>query len=74
MCFEEKNVLFDVVIIEKPSSKAKDEEMLEKIIFGPKTIVAKDKEHAKTLALLSPEFHIGDAIKSRVEVLVRPFA
>jgi hypothetical protein len=73
-CDKEKTVLFDIVIIEKPTKKQEEDGALEKILFGPKTIPARDKDHAKTLALLHSEFTAGDATKSRVEVIVRPFA
>lgn len=73
-CEERKTMLFDIVIIEKPTKKQEEDGALEKILFGPKTIPARDKDHAKTLALLHSEFTAGDATKSRVEVIVRPFA
>lgn len=67
-------MLFDVVIVEKPTKKAEEDGAVEKIIFGPKTISARDREHAKTLALLDQDFVAGDAARPRVEVIVRPFA
>lgn len=65
--------LFEVAIIEKPSLKEiEDDSSLEKLIFGPVAIIARNPESAGTAAIA--EHGIPDGIrKERIEVLVRPF-
>lgn len=63
--------LFEVAILERPSKKLMEEEgALEKLVFGPKTVVARDNQGAVVAAVLDSGLKI-DAEK--VEVLVRPF-
>lgn len=69
--------LFEYAIVEHPAKKDSEKGELERVIVEPTTIVAKDKEHAKTLALLelgkSQEDLTVSFDNKRVEVLVRPF-
>jgi hypothetical protein len=65
--------LFEVAIIEKPTKKDAEEGKGERLVFGPKAVVARDIQSAGIAAVMS-----GDAPKdvdmARAEVLVRPFA
>lgn len=62
--------LYEIVILEKPTEKAAKEGAVEKLIFGPKAIIAKDEQKAILHVLTNgcPKMNID-----RSEVLVRPF-
>lgn len=65
-------MLFEVAIIEKPTKKEAEEGAVERLVFGPKAVIARDAQSAGIAAILG-----GDAPKlemARAEVLVRPFA
>lgn len=66
--------LFEVAILEKPTKKEFEEQgAVEKLIYGPKAVVAKDAQSAGIAAVMGktdiPEFKM-----ERAQVLVRPFA
>lgn len=64
---------FDVLILERPTKKEAEEGVSERIVFGPKTIVARDEQSAGIAAVMDG----GTAVQvdaQRMEVLVRPFA
>ena len=63
--------LFEVAILEETTSDERNDGFLEKLVFGPKAIIAKDAEHAKIIAIME----LGDkkVNKARVKVLVRFF-
>lgn len=64
--------LFEVAILEKPTKKETEDGKGERLVFGPKAVVANDGQSAAIAAVLD-----GGDIKvdrSRMEVLVRPFA
>jgi hypothetical protein len=63
--------LYEVAIIEKPTKKELEEGVVEKLVFGPKAIVARDPQSAGIGAVMGEGLKI-DMNKS--EVLVRPFA
>lgn len=65
--------VFEVVIIEEPSKNAKDDGELEKLILGPVTVVAKDKESAGTVVAMENADKLKDVVKTRMKVLCRPF-
>ena len=65
-------MLFEVAILETPTKKEREEGKTEKLVFGPKPVVANDSQSAAIAAVLD-----GDKIevdRSRMQVLVRPFA
>ncbi len=65
-------MLYEVAILERPTKKEAEEGATEKLVFGPKAVVASDPQSAAITAVLD-----GDAPKvekSRMQVLVRPFA
>lgn len=64
--------LFEVIVLEHPSKAEAEAGELEKLIFGPKAVIAKNEKIAGVKALM------GEADKvpftDRSEVVVRPFA
>jgi hypothetical protein len=64
--------LFEVAILETPTKKDAEEGRGERLVFGPKAVVAKDGQSAAINAVLDGEKI--DADRSRMTVLVRPFA
>lgn len=66
--------LYEVVVLEKPTKKAAEEGALEKVMFGPTTIVAKDDKAAGLSAIMDNGPALAGADRSRLEVLIRPFA
>ena len=64
--------LFEVAIIEHPTKKEAEDGAADKLVFGPKAIVARDSQGAVVAALLGEEKPTVDMNKA--EVLVRPFA
>lgn len=66
-------MLYEVAILEKPTKKEVEESgAAEKLVFGPKAVVANDPQSAAIAAVLD-----GGEIKVdrlRMTVLVRPFA
>lgn len=65
--------LFEVAILERPTKKEIEEEgRSEKLVFGPKAVVASDEQSAAISAVMGGEMPQVD--KARMMVLVRPFA
>lgn len=68
-------MLFEVAILEKPTKKEIDEGgKTERLVFGPKAVVANDSQSAAIAAVL--DGNNGEKIdvdRSRMTVLVRPF-
>ena len=64
--------LFEVAILERPTPKQEEDGAQEKLVFGPKAVVANDPQSAAISAVLDGEKPKVD--RSRMEVLVRPFA
>ena len=62
--------LFEVAIIERPTPNDEDAGVPEKLIYGPKAVIAATKEGAIMAASTEAKL-TGD--QSRLEVLVRPF-
>jgi hypothetical protein len=65
--------LFEVAILEKPTKKEAEEGSSEKLVFGPKAVVARDQQSAAIAAVMGEEVP-KDIARERMEVLVRPFA
>lgn len=65
--------LFEVCIIEKPTRKAAEEGALEKLAVEPKLIIARDAQAAGFEAVFGAELD-AQFDRTRLEVLVRPFA
>lgn len=66
--------LFEVAIIEKPSKKDHEEGMRERLVFGPKFVIAKDPNAAALNAVLENTAEMAKVNRDRMEVLIRPFA
>ncbi len=65
-------MLFEVAILEQPTKKEAEEGACEKLVFGPKAVIAKDTQSAAIAAVLDGEKITVD--RTRMTVLVRPFA
>ena len=66
-------MLYEVALIEKPTSKEREEGKVEKLILPPTAVIAQDDKSAGVQAVMQNKDKIqGDL--SRIEVLVRPFA
>lgn len=63
--------LYEIAILEKPTKKQEEEGATEKLVFGPKAVVARDPQAA---AIGAVSGHNGEFDLNRIEVLVRPFA
>jgi hypothetical protein len=67
--------LFEVAIIEKPTKKEAEQGRTERLVFGPKAVVAKDPQSAGIVAVMGDDdINRPDTNFDRCEVLVRPFA
>lgn len=65
--------LFEVAIIQKRTKKEVEEGTgAEKLVFGPKAVIARDNQSAAIAAVTGPDAPTGLDM-SRAEVLVRPF-
>ena len=64
--------LFEVAILEQPTKKEAEEGSVEKLVFGPKAVIAKDTQSAAIAAVMDGEKITVD--RTRMTVLVRPFA
>ena len=67
--------LFEVAIIETPTKKEAEEGKTERLVFGPRAVIANDPQSAGIAAVL--DGNNGEKIevdRSRMKVLVRPFA
>jgi hypothetical protein len=65
--------LFEIAILQKPTKKEAEEGATEKLIFGPKSVIARDEQAAGFAALMGSEVP-RDLDMNRAEVLIRPFA
>jgi hypothetical protein len=65
--------LFEVAILENPTKKAAEDGTGQKLVMPPKAVIARDAQSAAINAVL--DGGIDPSIeRSRLEVLVRPFA
>lgn len=65
--------LFEVCIIETPTRKALEDGALEKMVVEPKLIIARDSQAAGFEAVFAAKID-ATVDRTRLEVLVRPFA
>lgn len=68
-------MLFEVAILENPTKKEAEEGKVERLVFGPKAVIANDSQSAGIAAVLDGSN--GEKIevdRARMQVLVRPFA
>lgn len=69
-------MLYEVAILETPTKKEMEDGKIERLVFGPKAVVANDGQSAAISAVLDGDEQ-GVKInvdRSRMKVLVRPFA
>lgn len=63
--------LFEVAILERPTKKEAEDGAIERLVFGPKAVVAADEQLAGIAAVKGE----AEGLElNRAEVLVRPFA
>jgi hypothetical protein len=65
--------LFEVAILQRPTKKEAEEGASEKLVFGPKCVVARDDQSAAIEAVMDGEVP-KNIERARMEVLIRPFA
>lgn len=65
--------VFEIVIIEKPTKKQHEDGAIERLILGPKAVVAKDQQAAAIGAVMGSDMP-KDLDLTRVDVLIRPFS
>lgn len=63
--------LFEVAILERPTKKEAEEGAEERLVFGPKAIIANDAQSAAIAAVMGESVKVE---KARMVVLTRPFA
>ena len=67
--------LFEVAILETPTKKEiEDGTGNEKLVFGPRFVVARDGQSAAMKAVLENPTDVATVNKERMAILVRPFA
>lgn len=67
--------LFEIAILEVPTKKElEDGTAQEKLVFGPKHVIAKDAHSAAFKAVLDNPDALKDVNRERMQVLTRPFA
>jgi len=67
--------LFEVAIVEIPTKKEVEEGTgEERLVFGPKPIVAMDAQSAALKAVMDAPEDAAKINRARMQVLVRPFA
>ena len=65
--------LFEVAILETPTKKEIEEDgVQEKLVFGPSAVIARDAQSAGIVAIMDNKDI--DVDKTKMQVLVRPFA
>ena len=65
--------LFEIAITQKPTKKESEDGSTEKLMFGPKAVVAKDQQSAVIDLAMSGELP-KDLDRARMEIHCRPFA
>jgi hypothetical protein len=65
--------LFEVAILENPTKKAAEDGTGQKLVMAPKAVIARDAQSAAINAVLDGGID-ASVERSRLEVLVRPFA
>ena len=66
-------MLYEVALVQRPTSKELEDGKSEILILPPTPVIAKDDKSAGVIAVMQNKDKI-DGDLSRVEVLVRPFA
>jgi len=77
-------MLFEIAILEAPTKKEAEEGKTERLVFGPRAVVANDSQSAAIAAVLDatngehnpsapPAQDLAKIDRARMKVLVRPF-
>jgi len=64
--------LYEVVILEKPTKKEEEDGKSERLVLGPKAVIAKDPQSAAIECVLDNNEKI-EIDRTRMVVLTRPF-
>lgn len=67
-------MLYEVAILELPMKNKEGNWEPEKLVLKPTTVIAKDSQGAAIEAVLANTDALKDTDRSRMSVLVRPFA
>lgn len=68
-------MLFEIAILELPTKEETEKGSgVEKLVFGPVHVVAKDSQSAAIKAVMSNSDKMSGVNQERMQVLVRPFA
>lgn len=68
-------MLFEVAILETLTKKEQEDGKAERLVFGPKAVVANDGQSAAIAAVLDGDNGTKIEVdRARMKVLVRPFA
>lgn len=68
-------MLYEVAILETPTKNEREDGKAERLVFGPVPVVAKDEQAAAIAAVLDSSASAAIVVdRSRMQVLVRPFA
>jgi hypothetical protein len=65
--------LFEVAILETPTKKDAEEGKTERLVFGPKAVVARDNQSAAIAAVMDGGMD-STVDRTRMNVIVRPFS
>ena len=66
--------LFEVAILEKAEKREGKDDKPERLVFGPKAVIANDPQSAGIVAVMGEDLKDTMIDMTRAEVLVRPFA
>ena len=66
--------LYEVAILEQPTDKERETGKSERLVLGPKAVVANDPQGAAISAVLDNTTEMHGIDRQRMQVLVRPFA
>jgi hypothetical protein len=65
--------LFEVAILRRPTKKEHEDGAGEELLYGPKAMLAKDKETAGLMVMRSKDVP-EDLDLNRADLIIRPFA
>jgi hypothetical protein len=67
-------MLFEIAVLEHPKKdKDGESDQLEKLVFGPKFVIAEDDQTAVMAVVMDHPEEFKKINKKRMEVLIRPF-
>lgn len=66
--------MFEVAILESNKMHKGEVEKPEKLLYGPKAVLAKDDKVAAMKTIMENAAALAEADSDRIQVIVRPFA